>query len=760
MEKACTMGKKTIRGFAIFAMVLLFCIILWLFCSGFLFYEDAAFLYEVERPIGLFCLCGVAVFFFVMLYIVSGSLFSGRSRKSLKIIYWGMTACMLLVQCYFLFYVRSYYKWDSGFVIGGAASLTEKGSVAKESFYYLSVYPNQNTFVLITAALVKFGNLLGIDMADRPLLFNLFNTFCMDAALFLVIPIIKKCRKNLADWQLCRLWLFLLLNPFLYLGVSYYYTITLSLPLTQGFLYLMLLIAEEGKKGGRGEREEKRERERGRRTCRRLVSAGILLGVGYELRATAIIFAIAILAAGIWFFAEKGARRGKGILLRILAVLLAGCITAGGLSLAQKSYVGIDTTDTAFPTTHWLMMSLTMPGSHNAEDEAYTASFATREEKKEAVSKRLFEKLYEMSASDYLRLAGTKVKNTFGNGMNGYAVFLADAYRTDGIYEAVFGAHKDFTILWHQGYYLFVMLGILVSLGRFLYMAFVKKETDFYVFALLLVLLGAILFYVLWEASGQYSVPFMFVMILTGLMGYQDLDCRLSQVSHKQKTIFTAAAYLSFAAALFIAFWGVRRYHVMTQSSMPFSHPVAVQILANASYPVDEGETMVQELHLTEPFNHLVIQWRNPAQGESSARYRLVLREKQGKTVFETLIQAAGTGYNGAGIYDFETVTPENEEYELIIEKTGGAPEDDLEFVLYDMYGYQPYPGGELSLCTETDEKKMTSSLLFSVSMEQKTSYVGKKEYVILISLLFLIFLFMGFWCKLRIVSFIGEETK
>lgn len=746
MEKACTMGKKTIRGFAIFAMVLLFCIILWLFCSGFLFYEDAAFLYAVERPIGLFCLCGVAVFFFVMLFIVSGSLFSKCGKTSLRIIYLGMTACMIFVQCYFLFYVRSCYKWDSGFVIGGAASLAETGSVAEEAFYYLSVYPNQNTFVLVTAMLVKLGNLLGIGIADRPLLFNLFNTLCMDAALFLVIPIIKKCRKNLEEWQLCRLWLFLLLNPFLYLGVSYYYTITLSLPLTQGFLYRMLSIPEEGEKSGR--------------MWRQLVPAGILLGVGYELRATAIIFAIAILASGVWYFVQKGGRRGKEILLRILAVLLAGCITAGGLSLAQKSFVGIDTTDTAFPTTHWLMMSLTMPGSHNAEDEAYTASFATREEKKEAVSKRLFEKLDEMSVSDYLRLVGTKIKNTFGNGMNGYAVFLADAYRTDGIYEAVFGAHKDFTILWHQGYYLFVMLGILVSIGRFLYLELLKKETDFYAFILLLVLFGAILFYVLWEASEQYSVPFMLVMALLGLMGCQDLEHSLKKSCRRQKSVLYAAVYLSFAAALFAALWGVRRYNVMTQTDMPFSHPVAVQVLANRSYPVDDGQTLVQELHLTEPFNHLVIQWRNPALEKSDAEYRLILREKGGETVFEALIRAEGTGYNGAGSYDFDPVLPDEGNYELVFEKTNGAPENDLEFVLYDMYGYQPYPGGALSFNTATEQQKMTASLLFSVSMEQVVPYVGKKEFIISLSLIFLIFLFMGFWCKLRIVSFIGEETK
>lgn len=822
MERVRETGEKIIKAAAVGAAVLLFAVFFWLFLQGFAFYEDAEFLYSFAKVPERAVLCGLAVLFFVILYPAVGKWLSRCSFRTLRIVEIVLTTGMLAVQCYFLFYVRSYYKWDSGFVIGGAASLAETGSVAEEAFYYLSVYPNQNTFVLITSTLVKLGNLFGIGAGERSLLFNLFNTLCLDASVFLTMKILKKWKRNLQEWELCRIFLMFLCNPFLYLGVSYYYTITLSLPLTMGFLYLLLSIwetesdesgeksgkigTEDGEKSGitgTGDGEKRKSGGYGK-----AVFAGALLGIGYELRATAVIPGIAVIAVGIWRLTAKRKKtdqsgeteqseetgqsrvteqggtteqsgkegeRGR-MAARLAVILLSACMFAAGLNAVQKAYVGIDTEDTAFPTSHWLMMSLTMPGGHNGEDEAYTASFATKEEKKEAVSARMAEKLEAMSASDYLTLVKTKISNTFGTGMNGYPVFLADALRTDGLYEAVFGGHKDFVILWHQGYYLFLLLGILLYILRWGYDCIRKKETDFYGFVLLLILLGAVLFYVLWEASGQYSVPFMMIMEALCFAGLAALKNTAGEDAGERtkmntETVCSASAYCAFAAAAAVALWGAARYGQFTQTPKEQSHPVAVQILANTSLPVDDGQELVQTLQLTQPFNRLIVQWRNPAQEASTAVYRIQLRECGGAVVFETEIDAAGTGYNGAGIYDFETVDPSWQDYEIAAEKISGMPSDDLEFVVYDMYGYTPYSAGELSLreadkrADEKADKKsnekqtLTASLLFSVSEETTESYTTPRKYVIFMSLLFLIFLFMGFWCKLRVVSGIREES-
>ncbi|MGN0132015.1 MAG: hypothetical protein ACI4AA_06220 [Lachnospiraceae bacterium] len=760
MERVWKTGEKMIKAVAMGIMALLFVVLFWLFLQGFTFYEAADFLYSFAKVPELALLCGLAVLFFVILYVASGKWFSLCGAGTLRVIKAMVILGMLTVQCYFLFYVRSYYKWDSGFVIGGAASLAETGSVAEEALYYLSVYPNQNTFVLITSALVRLGNLFGIGSGERPLLFNVFNTICLDLSLFLTLRIIKKWKKELRDWEICRILLMFACNPFLYLGVSYYYTITLSLPLTMGFLYLLLCLWNA--KG-----EEKDNKKNG---YLKAVMAGVLLGAGYELRATAVILGIAALVTGVWkLFAQKKSRRepeerkqqGR-MAVQLAVVMFSALIFASGLSTVQKAYIGIDTTDTAFPTTHWLMMSLTLPGSHNGEDEAYTASFGTKEEKEAAVAARLWEKLEDMSVSDYVRLVKTKIRNTFGTGMNGYPVFLADALRTDGVYEAVFGGHKDFVILWHQGYYLFLLLGILIYMVRWGYDCVQQKETDFYGFTLLLILFGAVLFYALWEASEQYSVPFMMIMEMlcfAGLTVSQKAQDENDDWEEKiRKKAQKAASRCAFAATAVIAVWGIARYKQVTEVNVEQSHPVAVQILANTSYPVDDGQKLVQTLKLTQPFNRLIIQWRNPAQETSTAIYRLRLREKSGKVVFEAEIDAAGTGYNGAGIYDFETVVPEQHDYELQVEKISGIPSDDLEFVIYDMYGYTPYSAGELSLCQSDEKQIMEASMLFSVSEETIKSYTTGTKYVIFISVLFLIFLFAGFWCKLRVVSFDGEE--
>lgn len=738
MEKIWGFGKRTVNLAAIVSMGLLFAVLFLLFLGGFDFYQDAGFIYSYAGKAERILLCLLAVIMAFLVYASIGKLMQVCNAKVRKVITVVASLCAVVLQMYFLFYVRSYYKWDSGFVIGGASSLAETGVVAEQAHYYLSVYPNQNTFVCITAVLVKLSDLLGVAIVDRPLVFNVFNTLCMDAAVVLSVLLIKKCKPEQSKETWVQDYLFILCNPFLYLGVSYYYTITLSLPLTMGFLLLIVEI----------EKEEKGTKQ----SLWRWILAGILLGVGFELRATAMILGIAAAITGLKHVLYT--KEIKKNLIKFVVIAGTTVLVAAGLDTAQSRYVGLDTHDTAFPTTHWLMMSLTPPGSHNAEDEAYTASFATKEEKEAAVKHRLQEKMDAMSLSDYAGLAKIKAQNTFGNGTNGYGVFLADALRTDGLYEVVFGGHKDLIVLWHQGYYLFLMLGILLYTGAWMVHAICEeemKERD-RGFLLLLVLLGAILFYVLWEASEQYSVPFMMIMTALGLLGFSSVS-----QEQEQKTAFG----LGVLAAACMLVWGIVRVPQFTREVRPYSDKAVVQILANTSLSVDDDEMLKQSVELKHPFNRLIIQWRNPYMEESTAQYRVELREcaNADHVLYTADIAAPGTGYNGAGIYDFPTIVPEDIAYEIVMYKTGGEPEHDLEFVVYDMPGYTPYALGELVLTKGKQTELLQASLLFAISEEKTEAYTGTKKYTFFVSVLFLLFLFMGFWCKLRVVSFTKEES-
>ncbi len=756
-------GQAWLKGSAIVIMAVLFAVLFFLWLHAFDYYSDAGFVYSFAGKAERIFLALLSLVFFCLLYYAAGLLTEHCSKNGIRIIRLVLFLLFIGLQCFFLFYIRSYYKWDSGFVLGAAASLAEQGKVADEAFYYLSVYPNQNAFVCLTAFLIKLSNLLGLPVSARPLLLNVFNTVLMDLAILLLLTFLKTFHKVSAFGKrirteeeveriLCRERILLFCNPFFYLGTSYYYTITLSLVFVMGFI--VLIFKNTDKEAGSTEAKVKGTAWN---VWARWIAAGILLGIAYEIRATAIIFAVAALIYAVYhmvFFATRN-ERGK-IAGRIVITALPFLLTVGVLSVSMRNYIGIDTTDTAFPTTHWLMMSLAEPGGHNAEDEAYTASFATKEEKKAAVRERMVQKLHDMGLQGYAKLVKTKICRTFGDGMNGYTTFLADGYGTGEAYDALFGNHKDFTVLWHQGYYLFIMLGILISCIRMIKQLLKPLDSGKGCFLRLLFMLvslfGAILFYVLWEASEQYSVPFMLIMLFLGLVGMQTADyLRKEAVSEAaEKRISQGLMYGSLGVALLLGIWSVCRYRTFTETPVEQSRTAAVQIMANEPYEVKDGETLIQDLTLHESCNHLVMQWRNPLGADNDSVYEVTLKSRDGSRIYmQEQITASQSDYNGAGIYDFETVQPAIASC-IEIRKISGSAECNLQFVLYDMYGYTPYPGGDLWLVNGAGETKLQASLLFLLTNELQAPYTTPAKYIFFMTCLFLYFLFMGICCKLE----------
>ena len=756
-------GQAWLKGSAIVIMAVLFAVLFFLWLHAFDYYSDAGFVYSFAGKAERIFLPLLSLAFFCLLYYAAGFLTEHCSKKGIRIIRLVLFLLFIGLQCFFLFYIRSYYKWDSGFVLGAAASLAEQGKVADEAFYYLSVYPNQNAFVCLTAFLIKLSNLLGLPVSARPLLLNVVNTVLMDLAILLLLSFLKTFHKVSAFGKrirteeeveriLCRERILLFCNPFFYLGTSYYYTITLSLVFVMGFIVLIFKNTDK-----EAASTEAKAKGTAWNVWIRWIAAGILLGIAYEIRATAIIFAVAALIYAVYhmvFFATK-TERGK-IAGCIVITALPFLLTVGVLSVSMRSYIGIDTTDTAFPTTHWLMMSLTEPGGHNAEDEAYTASFATKEEKKAAVRERMVQKLHDMGLQGYAKLVKTKICRTFGDGMNGYTTFLADGYGTGEAYDALFGNHKDFTVLWHQGYYLFIMLGILISCIRMIQQLLKPLDSGKGCFLKLLFMLvslfGAILFYVLWEASEQYSVPFMLIMLFLGLVGMQTADdLRKEAVSEAaEKRISQGLMYGSLGAALLLGIWSICRYRTFTVTPVEQSRTAAVQIMANEPYEVKDGEALIQDLTLHESCNHLVMQWRNPLGADNDSVYEVTLKSRDGSHIYmQEQITASQSDYNGAGIYDFETVKPAIASC-IEIRKISGSAECNLQFVLYDMYGYTPYPGGDLRLANGAGETKLQASLLFLLTNELQAPYITSAKYIFFMTCLFLYFLFMGICCKLE----------
>lgn len=677
---------KVIEYLMLAGNVFLGLVVLELIVHGLVDYADATFLFQTQKKPVLALLCLFMTAFLLLVFSVCRRLTENLTLRKTKMI----SALLLLpafaLQIYMLFYYRSSYLFDNAFVTGGASALAMDGQVAKEAVYYLSVYPNQNAYAVLTAVLWKLGTAAGISRAAMPLLLNCVNLVFLDTAAVLFLLTVCAYKKQ-TPGGFVRILFLLLCNPFLYIGVSYYYTITLSMPFVMGILYLYVRFL----------------RKKEKHPYVVLVLLGLVVGFGYLLRATTMIPFIAVIACLLFF----GRLQKRDLLAASVAVL-----TIVGVSAGNRQYIGLDTKDTAFPLTHWVMMSMTSPGSHNEADETYTASFPTAAEKKVADRERLMEKLQAMTAGDLLALAHAKVENTWGRGSNGYPVYLENCLRTDGLYPYLFGDHKDFVILYHQGYYLCLLLGIFYDLLRTVR----KKQWDSYVFQM--TFLGAVLFYLLWETGSQYSLPFLFVLQFLAGNGMEQWEETAVSDREKERKLQRITCVILLAGLLVFA---IDSYSVFTGQTQEYTHPVVMQLLANEELSIGK-EKLLQTFEASQPFDRVIFQWRND-DSSSDAVYEAVLASETG-VIAEEEITGAGQPYNGATVLSFPTVTPDGTQmYTLSIRKKSGT--DELRFVTYSMGYYDAYAGGTLTL----GGQELTKDLLLAVSRTEIKTYTTAKRY-------------------------------
>lgn len=736
------MSKEVVKKQEIFRLyggclkavaVMLSAFLLFLFLHGFMVSDQMDYMREAFGKKG----CMLAVFFafaFVCMffYCVKNVLFIFKERQ-LKLLTFVLFGSMMLIQLVFVFYFRSMYLWDGAFIIGAADTLSETGSIAKEAVYYLSVYKNQHPFAVLTAGLLWLGKRFTLSDSELYLFLNIVNVVCIDATIFFLLKMQGVLLKKYTKMEQLRrkVWLLLLFvfNPFVYVFAAYYYTITLSLPFVAAGCYFAFKVICGNKK------------------C--VIPCGILWGIGFSLRATTIIPAIAFMAVtGLLSLIKKdGKRLIQAFLVFILTVFVGSMLCRG----AEK-IVGIDTTNTAFPTTHWIMMSLTAPGCHNAEDEAFTASFETKEEKAAAVEERMVQKLKELGVSGYAKLVLDKVKYTWESGNHSYAFFTGNAQRTDGAYEWIYGGKKEVLSAYGQGYYLFLLFFMLVSIVKFIRRK--TQETTLIHTAmygmLFMTLLGGLLFYILWETGTQYSLvffPFFFVAAADGSYGKSRWLKKIDYQIRGNTKLKAVYGYAFIGLLIFCGFTAfLYRYKgVFVGQTREAEQTVLLQILANEPLEIKEEELLIQEIKATRSFDKLVFQFRNLVQeDENDSVYAVSLVEsKSGNVVFEEEIKALRQPVNGAFIHTFEK-QPEGT-YQLQIHKTKGKETNNLSFVTYQMGGYDAYAEGKFSI----NGKEEPRDLMFGIYQTITEPYMSLPAFITLWFAYFLIFLFFQICCIL-----------
>ena len=651
---------------------------IYLVCMGCFFWTGGNTAYD-KTPV---LLRGIQMLFTTLLLFLVFYLFSkviGKMKeKNLLLLSATCALVMFVLQCVFVIAAKTGIRYDSLKVFDEALALfSQPGIEATDLEGYFARYSNNYAMTIMTHWIVKILRAIGVihaDFSNAVLVIQIVNVLFVDTAFLGVWVILKKYT---GTKQATIFWLYMLCNPLSYVWMPFYYTNTCSMMFAVWGTYWLFAALEEKKKA-------------------RGILSGILFCIGFQLRATVAIAMIAALVVifidGKAFIEEKKHTfKACFIAVSFMAVAFVGTTVIYGA--IEDRYLAFDETDTEFPMTHWIAMGLSNTGTFSPADEAYTMSYPTAEEKREATVRLLKERADDLGILGIGKLYAHKLAITFADGAGGYHSELNISDRYGTLWQVVYGVYRDPLLALTQVYYLLSLVsGLLVSV--FLFNGKLPRKMFFFP----LLLLGSYLFQMLWEAGTIYSIGTMYVngvMVALGISVLADLqpEGKASFWKVYKKAIFSAMVALGmFGVAMIIKGIAETKY---TQVSMSVDQFL---FQANGYISLSDGKEISQTFQTEKDFSTIALQVSNPEGEFNDSVYVVALYDQAGNLLQEERLLGCDTTDFAFFAMAFENA-PKVTEYELRIVKESGK--NDLIFLYYDTGHYDVYPEGKMTGLTQ-----------------------------------------------------------
>ena len=415
---------------------------------------------------------------------------------------------MLLLQVLTVICVRTSLRYDHLKIFDTAVSLLEQGVISDTHFSsYFMKYPNNIPICLFTYFWLRLAELFRIPREVWMEYIKLVNLLFMNFGMWCGYRILRRHQSASAALRYLML---ILVNPLWYLLGEMYYTSTISLAFSMGAIWLF-------DSAGRQETLWKKYTQ--------YALAGILLAAGYQIRATVIITAAALLIYAV--LRIRSFRRSREA-FSVLAVLFGAVLMLGAYKTAERHYAGFDPSQTGYPAVHWVMMSAQGEGQYNSADDAYTGSFSTKEERTRADLDRLKERLEQMGPGGLLTLFRNKLRVAFSDGDDDYASLFQTMREASPVQKYINGSRSDYLAVYLHSYHSLLCGLILLAL---VWRAFRGKRGFLDVIALNVC--GAYLFYLIWEVDEAYSIPFMLMLLMLEAAGMEKLDGGFTKAREK-----------------------------------------------------------------------------------------------------------------------------------------------------------------------------------------------------------------------------------
>ena len=702
---------------------------------------DASWLRELDAvPAQILFVLVFAVFLCGALLLVSRLLkrLSDQKLKRLALL------CMILLtagQLVFLAVIQPQLRYDPLKVFDMAVEMLRTHTISETyETGYFARYTNNYPLTILTYWFLLLLSKLGVREGWFLPAVQLVNVACITLSIWLGYLIMKELKGRrsavfyLAVCVLC---------PLSYVWSGYYYTATCSMPCLMGILYLYLKL----RKAFPSEKESNYDSGISAKAiawkCVLLCALlGFLTVLGFKLRATAAIAFIAVVLDFLLRLWRSRSGKGPGLLCALksftgnrlkttlfsgAAFLLAASLTLGFFSAATERYVKFDYQNTGFPLVHWIMMGARWDGAYDQNDENYTFSFETKEEKIEADLKVLKERITEAGPLGLISLAGRKLLNTWVDGTDSY-LYENDYGRYSKLYDYLVGDKSGFLTLYSQAFRALNML--VMGLCALLALIRLKKRREYPpLFLIQLTVLGCMAFHLIWETNPLYSISFTFLCLMLLSDGILSLsEAPAAAPALKRSWIVCGAAFAVLAVLL-----GLGKKELVETPIEARDYSVNQYQYAGGydGYVTSYDQTYVQTFTTDKPFNRISIQAINTVGPYNQSAFTVRLTDEDGSVVYSNDRFLSGM-VDRTNAYEFilDEIVPDGPTvYTLEIAPGYIKGEDSLEFLSYNTGNWDLYAGGSLTI---GGEEQKNGDLAFAVYEYEVTTYFSLKQYVIL----------------------------
>ena len=728
-------------------------LILFLFVTGYITWftftamQQAPFLSQMLSVPGQVIAVGAGTLLLFLLFLALLPPLRKLSARQEHLLLLGILAVIFLGQLVLIFGIhQSTFMYDPYRVFDEALHMQTTHTVsgtAMEGYY--AIYPNNIPFTLLCYWIVRLGAGLGLTDTGLMVLLQILNALCMDAAIFLTAILLKKYVSRLS----MRLFLVIcLLNPLVYLWPGFVYTSTVSMPFIMGALLLFLELFQE---------------ERPYRKNLLAVGLGIVLVLGFQIRATVLV----TLIAGVIYFilgilphaTDKDSTGRKHIptwrkhLTSAGILLLSMAVTFSAWKGIQKQYVDFDTTDTAFPVVSWLAMGLEGDGMFNTQDYYDTKNAPTAEEKKAINEEKFRTRLKNLGVGGWLDLAGRKLVRTWADGTDDYPSYLNQYSSTGKLHTWLLEDKKDFVVLFMQSMRCFLFLFTAIGAA---FLLFGRKTPTGPLLLLQLNLIGGSFFHVLWETGELYSLCFSFLLFALAAAGIEEAGKNAPINSHCTNTsaascesstpmanttatdnllafhkvdyaakfkdnvpdgnaisrrtsrewipvIFAALLLLITAAGLYLHTSDITRTPVKRHDTL-----ISQKTYTDA-FPegLTAGNTLTQTFVANQPFNRVAVRVKNVNADKKDSQYQITVTDEDGICYMNRTVTGQDVfdyDYFYLGL-DTEAAPTQATRYSITITCIQGTAGNSVAFLSYDTGNHDAYVPGALYRNGEEQEK-------------------------------------------------------